>query len=156
MNLNFSLDKFIEAIGVVELSTWHVIFAFFSSFNLWFLEIYFFRPDIYELHGAIITILLALGLCVPWCLITSISVSYSFRMGAYLQNPKGIDVEDEKYKRAKNTSAFSEILVLHGIFFLLAYYTKIDLPLLTVFQFLTVFVQALFFFWLSFRQNTAR
>jgi hypothetical protein len=67
-----SIGKAIEVFSKIKIPHLTLFVAFVSSFNLWFLSIYFFKNDLLQIHGLVITLLVALAFTTAWFLITAL------------------------------------------------------------------------------------
>lgn len=143
MNISLSVHKFIEALHHTKISSWQIFFAFVCSLNLWFLNIYFFHPQLYLNEGITITLLTSLALAVPWCIVCLITVQYAFRIQHYQQYPNEAFEITENSRRAMNISFLSETLLLHSIFLWLEYLTGWGMISLLPVQFLLIILQNL-------------
>jgi hypothetical protein len=138
-----SIGKAIEVLAKIKIPYLTLFLAFLSSFNLWFLSIYFFKNDLLQTHGLIITLLVTLALTTSWFLITALYMPKYFLL---MQWGMGIDAGDEDINNNSfviNVHIFLEVIFMHLIFLYLAYLFKWSFFILITVQF--VFAVLLYF-----------
>lgn len=70
MEINFNVAETLSALFKTPPAIFLAFLAFVSSFNTWFLSIYFFAPHFIPSHGLTIALLVAFGFTVPWLLLS--------------------------------------------------------------------------------------
>ena len=122
MKIIFNFHKTLEILSKVKIPYLTLLIAFISSFNLWFLCIYFFLPNFLTTHGFTITLLTTYGLTISWCLITSICVPKNFINYMLETNPESLnEINNKESKYILTLYVFSEIILLHSFFIYLEY-----------------------------------
>ena len=122
MDFNLNLHKTIESLLKIKLPQLTIFLAFISSFNLWFLSIYFFKHDLISHHGYIITLLVTLALTTSWCLIIGIAVPKFMIWLIIISCPDELEEEEtQSSKLMMNLFVFFEIILVHGFFIWIQY-----------------------------------
>lgn len=124
MVINFNSDKAIEALSKIKIPYLTLFLAFISSYNLWFLSIYFFKNSFIENHGLILTLLFTLALTTCWFLITAMYIPKFFILILW---DLGVDASDDDISKNSfiiNSHIFFEVIFMHCIFLYCAYFFK--------------------------------
>ncbi len=120
MAIKFNIHKTLEILSKIKVEYFVLFLSFISSFNLWFLCIYFFKPDFISIYGIYITLMVAFSLSVAWCLLCGITVPKSIILYCLSADIKEID-EVLENKSLINVFIFSEIILMHSLFAYLTY-----------------------------------
>jgi len=124
MKVNIDVHRVLEIIAKMKFKYMTLFIAFVSSFNLWFLSIYFFNPDFLLKHGLVISLLTTFALTISWCLITGISIPKYFALYMLTMNIETDDNESEN--KIIDLFVFAEIILLHSFFAYITYILKFD------------------------------
>jgi len=144
MNINLNLHKTLEILGKIKMPFFTLFLAFISSFNLWFLSIYFFNHQLFTIHGLVIVLLITFALTTAWCLLIGISVPKYMIWFMLKSNPESIDIPDtESDKTLMNLFVFFEIILVHGFILYLEYLFRWAFPVLISVLFWIGFLQFL-------------
>jgi Na+-transporting NADH:ubiquinone oxidoreductase subunit NqrE len=120
MKVNLNLDKVVVALTKIKIPYLTVFIAFVSSFNFWFLSIYFFKHDHLTTHGLTITLMTAFALTITWYLICAITVPKDYLLYCFSSgNVELIDGMDDK--SFINLFVFAETIIIHSLFLYLTY-----------------------------------
>ena len=133
MDFKIETHKLVKELLKIKLSSLIILIAFVSSFNLWFLSLYFFKPDFIEIHGLIITLLTTFALTTTWFITSIITVPKSILLSIIITFDN-IDViteefnngEEESEKKLVNTFVFANTIILHAFFVCLTYFFNIN------------------------------
>ena len=121
MKIDLKLHKTIKGLNKIKMSSLTLFFAFISSFNFWFLSIFFFSKNFFIEHGIIITLMTTFVFTISWCLIAIITVPKDFLLFSFVVDDlSGVDALDNNNNMV-NIFIFSEIILLHCFFSYLAY-----------------------------------
>jgi hypothetical protein len=117
MAFNLNFHKTIDSLLKIKLPQLTIFLAFISSFNLWFLSIYFFKHDLIVNDGYIITLLITLAFTTSWCIIIGMTVP-KYMIWFFLINcPEVLEKEGTESSKSKlNFFVFAEIILINGIF----------------------------------------
>ncbi len=121
MNINFNTHETLKVLSKIKIPYLISFLAFISSFNLWFLSIYFYNNELIQKHGLWIALLVTFALTISWCLISSIIVPKYFILVFTERNTDFTDSTLAEGKSIINTYIFFEIIVLHSFFLYLEY-----------------------------------
>jgi len=119
MNIDLTLHKTIESLNKMKTSYLTLFLAFISSFNFWFLSIYFFKHSFIEHHGIVIALMTTFVFTITWNLISFVTIPKDFLLVCYVM--KEYETMNDVNNQTIKVFIFSEIIVLHAIFAYLTY-----------------------------------
>lgn len=120
MNIDFNLHKIIEALNKTKNSFFTVLATFLSSYNLWYLSIYFFNPTFIQKNGTIITLMTTFSLSICWYLISIITIPKEYILISSITEEFDkieLDTENKTFK----LFIFAEIIMVQSFFNFLVY-----------------------------------
>jgi hypothetical protein len=121
MKVKLNIDKIISEVNKIKIPYITNVIAFLSSFNFWYLNLYFFKPYFLEKHGIIITLMTTFSITIAWFLINTIS---SFKDAIYTSYKMGINKNIEEIlvnRKSITLLIFFNIILTHSLFFYFAY-----------------------------------
>ncbi len=120
MKINFNLHQTITALSKIKIPYLTAFIAFVSSFNFWFLTIYFFNPNFLTAHGLTITLMTTFALTITWYLFAAITIPKDFLL--YCFSSDNLELIDGMEDKALiNLFVFAETIIFHSLFFYLGY-----------------------------------
>jgi hypothetical protein len=147
MKINIDVHKVLEIIAKMKFKYLTLFIAFVSSFNLWFLSIYFFNHDFLLKNGLLISLLTTFALTISWCLITGISIPKYFAW--YMLSMKIPIENDESGNKIIDLFVFAEIIILHSFFAYITYIFHLSFVIFLSVAFWLSFVQYFVIDWLA-------
>jgi hypothetical protein len=144
MRININLHKTLEVLSKTNMSYLTILLAFASSFNLWFLSIYFFNNGFIVNHGLLITLLTTFALTVSWCLLVWITV---VKFETWIDLNSSIEVDENSPESSKlriSLFMFAEIILAQSLVLYFEYLFRWNFQTLVSVQFLLVGIQFLF------------
>jgi hypothetical protein len=141
ISVHKTLRILFEKIKIPELT---IVIAFISSFNLWFLTLYFFKFELIQTHGLLIALLVTFGLTISWCLISGIVVPKYIIWFFLVTTPESVnDFNNENNRGTINLFVFVEIILLHSFFLYIQYMLRLSFGLYLSIQFWVAVIQYL-------------
>ncbi|MDI1316914.1 hypothetical protein [Flavobacterium sp.] len=120
MNIDFNLHKIIGALNQTKVSFFTVLITFLSSYNLWYLSIYFFNPTFIIKNGTIITLMTTFSLTICWYLISIITIPKEYILVSSITEEFDkieLDMDNKTFK----LFTFAEIIMVQSFFNFLVY-----------------------------------
>ena len=132
MNIKVEIHKLVKELMNIKASSFIIFVAFVSSFNLWYLSLYFFKPDFIEMYGLITMLQTSFALTMTWFVISVITSPKLIILNLILTLGKDFDLntenekDDEDFKKAINISTLANTLITHSSFLFITYI--LDIP----------------------------
>lgn len=121
--VEIKLDQAFEAISKIKIPYLTIFLAFISSYVLWFLSIYFFKPDFIVKHGLVITLVSTYALTTPWILISMLYVPKEMTWYVVKQKAKFPDSFNFLITERSivNLYIFANAILIHGFIIYVSY-----------------------------------
>ena len=125
--IKLETHKILKELMTVKTSSYIILIAFISSFNLWYLIIEFFKPDFLETYGLITTLQVSFALSMTWFVISAITTPKLIILNLFIMFGKDFDLEienekdEEDFNKAVNKSILANTLISLSTFMFFAY-----------------------------------
>ena len=125
--IKLETHKILKELMTVKTSSYIILIAFVSSFNLWYLTLEFLKPDFLEIHGLITTLQVTFALAMTWFVISAITTPKLIILNLFIMFGKDFDLEienekdEEDFNKAVNKSILANTLISLSTFMFFAY-----------------------------------
>ncbi len=122
MSISLDPNKSLEILSKIKIHNITLIIAFISSFNLWFLSIYFFQNDFFYNHEILIIILSTLALTTIWTILHGMSILRSILSSVKkISNVDITNLDINEVLPIVNTFILIRVVLSHSVFIIITY-----------------------------------
>jgi hypothetical protein len=116
MKIDLNIDKVIAEITKVKIPYLTNFIVFISSFNFWFLTIYFLQPEFISNNGMYISLMTTFSLTITWVLFAFITFPKDIVLNCLLMGIVGSAENILNDNKTVTLFIFAETIIFHSFF----------------------------------------